>query len=153
MRHNEDWTMIHHTPGPLPRDPATLRAFILAGRAIFTVVNRATGGGFTYQVNKAKNIREEDLGFWFAKQMLPDQESRYLGVLDLREFKTTKASNPNRDNKPIFAFQWFWLRLLGDILHDDVDVIHQGKCGMCGRKLTNPESILRGIGPECWEKM
>jgi hypothetical protein len=24
-------------------------------------------------------------------------------------------------------------------------------CSLCGRKLTEPESIKRGIGPECWE--
>ena len=24
------------------------------------------------------------------------------------------------------------------------------KCQKCGRKLTDPESIARGYGPECW---
>ena len=24
------------------------------------------------------------------------------------------------------------------------------KCQKCGRKLTDPESIERGYGPECW---
>jgi hypothetical protein len=28
-----------------------------------------------------------------------------------------------------------------------------GKCGICGRKLTTPESIERGIGPECITKL
>jgi hypothetical protein len=27
------------------------------------------------------------------------------------------------------------------------------KCGKCGRKLTNPISVRRGIGPICWEKI
>jgi len=26
-----------------------------------------------------------------------------------------------------------------------------GNCACCGRPLTDPESIRRGIGPECWE--
>jgi hypothetical protein len=26
---------------------------------------------------------------------------------------------------------------------------HAGKCGRCGRKLTVPQSIETGIGPEC----
>jgi hypothetical protein len=26
-----------------------------------------------------------------------------------------------------------------------------GKCGYCGLKLTDPESRLRGIGPDCWK--
>lgn len=28
-----------------------------------------------------------------------------------------------------------------------------GRCGKCGRTLTDPESIERGIGPECWSRM
>ena len=31
--------------------------------------------------------------------------------------------------------------------------IAAGKCGMCGHKLTTPESIKRGIGPECAGKL
>lgn len=27
--------------------------------------------------------------------------------------------------------------------------IRTGRCGRCGRRLTDPESIRRGIGPEC----
>jgi hypothetical protein len=28
-----------------------------------------------------------------------------------------------------------------------------GKCGCCNRKLTDPTSLLRGIGPECWDNL
>lgn len=27
------------------------------------------------------------------------------------------------------------------------------KCQKCGRKLTDPDSIQRGYGPECWEEI
>lgn len=27
------------------------------------------------------------------------------------------------------------------------------KCQRCGRKLTDPESIQRGYGPECWAEL
>lgn len=30
---------------------------------------------------------------------------------------------------------------------------HIGRCGRCGRTLTDAESRARGIGPDCWEKM
>ena len=30
-----------------------------------------------------------------------------------------------------------------------VEVWHEGICGRCGRKLTVPESVERGLGPEC----
>lgn len=28
-----------------------------------------------------------------------------------------------------------------------------GKCGICGRPLTDPESVGRGIGPDCLGKL
>ena len=27
------------------------------------------------------------------------------------------------------------------------------KCQKCGRRLTDPESMIRGYGPECWEEI
>jgi hypothetical protein len=34
----------------------------------------------------------------------------------------------------------------------DVAYIKSGRCGCCGRELTDPESVWRGIGPVCREK-
>lgn len=48
---------------------------------------------------------------------------------------------------------------LSDALADALDVLgkvevwHEGSCGRCGRKLTVPESIANGLGPECAEKV
>ncbi len=32
------------------------------------------------------------------------------------------------------------------------EYIEEGKCSVCGRKLTNLESVEKGIGPECEKK-
>jgi hypothetical protein len=37
-------------------------------------------------------------------------------------------------------------------LPGSVDVLHSGRCGRCGRTLTTPDSIERGLGPECAHK-
>jgi hypothetical protein len=29
------------------------------------------------------------------------------------------------------------------------EIWHEGRCGRCGRKLTVPDSIAIGIGPDC----
>jgi hypothetical protein len=34
-----------------------------------------------------------------------------------------------------------------------VEVVEAALCGCCGRKLTQPDSIARGIGPECYGKV
>ena len=36
-----------------------------------------------------------------------------------------------------------------DDVPDNLRVYHEGKCCRCGRTLTTPESIKKGIGPEC----
>lgn len=33
-----------------------------------------------------------------------------------------------------------------------MDYYHEGRCGRCARRLTVPESIINGLGPECAEK-
>ncbi len=141
--------MTLHTPSTLPRDPATIRRFILAGRAEFTLVNRATGGGFTFAVNKCDRPGSDSKPMWFVN-LLPARQ--YLGLLREDDFVPSRKHRAN-ESPATYALQWFWLRLCNNVLHDNVDVIHIGKCGVCGRALTRPESILRGIGPECWEKL
>jgi hypothetical protein len=53
------------------------------------------------------------------------------------------------------AAQAQWYRARGDVataerLEAQLKVI--GRCKRCGRGLTNPTSVRRGIGPECWTK-
>ena len=48
------------------------------------------------------------------------------------------------------AFEWLW-RMLKSAkpLPPTFEFWHEGRCGKCGKKLTTPESIERGLGPEC----
>lgn len=41
----------------------------------------------------------------------------------------------------------------GETWGGKIRVLSSGACAICGRKLTTPESIDRGIGPECWGKV
>lgn len=36
--------------------------------------------------------------------------------------------------------------------HSTAFGFHSGRCGVCGRLLSNPESVERGIGPDCASK-
>jgi len=53
------------------------------------------------------------------------------------------------------VFEWLWRTRLSTAseLPDQVEVWHEGRCARCGRRLTVPESISSGFGPECITKV
>ena len=42
--------------------------------------------------------------------------------------------------------------LMGKVGDHVTGYLQAGKCRRCGRRLTTPESITRGLGPECFKK-
>jgi hypothetical protein len=131
--------------------------FVLAGNATFTVETPADGHR-TYLVEKSPaNDRFPET--YFVKTLTGSDNTSdytYMGILDEKsgQVRLTKASF-NAFNKS------YRLRLVNKVLArvwaDDTapivaagfDVHHDGCCGRCGRKLTTPESVVTGIGPEC----
>lgn len=140
-----------------------IRRYIFAGNATFTLRSRATGTRYTYKVSKA----DEKPGYapmWFVSVLTgPENETdfQYMGIFkagpqmvhDTIEatFKFTDGSKVRAGAPSADVFVWFARNVLalnrppGAAL----EVWHEGRCGRCGRKLTVPESIAAGLGPEC----
>ena len=52
------------------------------------------------------------------------------------------------------AFSWVHARLSSNMnLPESVVIHHENRCGRCGKRLTVPESIESGYGPECIKLM
>jgi len=121
--------------------------FIQAGKAKFTVRSVASGTRFTYRVNES----DDGKVFFVSLMNGPDNEVHftYLGIIRDGAFRRTAKSRISEDAVGHKAFAWLWMQLSGGRLPDNVEVWHEGHCGRCGRALTVPESIDRGIGPEC----
>lgn len=134
-----------------------IRAFILAGNATFTLVSKKTGTRFTYRV-RAGEIREGATlpDVWFVSLLVgSDNEGDYafLGSIFARDgvYRPGKKSKVSPDAPGAKAFAWFWSRLaLRE--PETVEFWHAGRCGRCARRLTVPESIAIGLGPECAQK-
>ena len=126
----------------------TIRRFILAGKAIFTIKNSATGGRFTYKINK-KLIDDGKLIYFVSGLIGPNY--KYIGtIFPTAYFSWTKKSKVNQKDKIFKAFDWFWKKLqIETDLPDVIMVYYSGRCGYCGRTLTVPESIIHGLGPIC----
>ena len=133
-------------------DVADIKAFVMAGNARITLVSKKTGARFTYRVRASRDRNVHFVSLLTGTDNTNDYS--YIGIIRNNEFTRTVKSLVSLEAPSAKAFIWFFYQLFHhDKLFDTLEVWHSGKCGRCNRDLTVPESILRGIGPECWSKM
>lgn len=129
--------------------------FILGGNATFTLRSQETGTRYTYKVTLAEKRpgdKEDEWQKWFVALLSgPDNQNdfTYLGMIRANQFQLTRASRMKLDSLPVKAFHWTFANLVQHRFPDKLEIWHEGRCGRCGRKLTVPESIATGFGPEC----
>lgn len=126
--------------------------YMLAGNAYITLRSAKTSTRYTYRITRAKNALDET-GVHFVKVLTgPENENNYsyFGYIKNKEYYPggSKAKIGN-DAPSVVAFKWAFDKLMQDAELSHLEVWHDGRCGRCGRKLTVPESVERGIGPEC----
>jgi hypothetical protein len=133
--------------------PLQVMDFILAGNAYFTIVSKVSGKRYTYRVSQPKGKDIHFVSYLTGPENTSDYT--YLGIIRNFEFRTTaKSAGQLADGFPpavAFAFLWKWVQpsqKKAD-MPSTMEFWHEGRCGRCGRKLTVPESIEAGIGPEC----
>ena len=126
-------------------------AYTLAGNATITLQSGVTEQHFTYKV---KRYKDTDNLYLITLLSGPnnDEDYQYVGCY-YSDTKYFHAASPWKDRakmawpKSLRAISFFFDKLYN--IPDNLHVFHEGRCGRCGRKLTTPESILRGFGPEC----
>jgi hypothetical protein len=124
--------------------------FLFAGKAIFTATNLAKGTRLTFKISKPDT---DFRGEYFGSVMKgSDNESDYSYVGMVSEKLTLRATKGSkfRPGTPEFDGLAFVLDLIaGRKATDKLALAPASKCSRCGKTLTTPESIARGIGPEC----
>lgn len=133
----------------LLENPADAFDFMMAGNSTVTIKSVKTGKHFTYKVKKH---REKELRF-VSVLYDGDDNYNYIGcIFEAGAFKHTKGSKCLPTAESFRAFNWTWANVRKLTIPDYLEIWHEGRCGRCGRKLTEPESIRLGIGPICREK-
>ena len=132
------------------------KTFITAGNATFTLTSLATGTRFTYKVDQSDDGKR----FFVSVLTGPDNWTnyKYFGTINAINgafyFGNPEKAKVSLDAPSARGFAWFWRHLNTEQNKlASVKVSHEGKCCRCGRKLTVPESIESGIGPECGSLM
>lgn len=125
--------------------------FVRAGNAIFTVDN-GKGEHYTYRI-KRKDTEDGRVLFFIGLLTGPDNLNSYtyVGLLtDSNECKTTKKSRFHPEDKAVKVINWALRVMAGKTKAPaGYTIQHSGRCGRCGRLLTNPTSIEVGVGPIC----
>jgi hypothetical protein len=131
--------------------------FITAGKAIFTIKNEQTGNRFTYRVKKAKPRNDnKPSNLWFVSVLTGsnnESDYTYIGLLkaynNLYYYEHGGKSSISPKSQSALVFNWYLQKLQLNTLPPFVRFFHNGYCGRCGHLLTVPESIEKGLGPEC----
>jgi hypothetical protein len=126
-------------------------AFLLGGKATFTVKNENTGNRFTYRVRKKKTQDVFFVEFLYGSDNT--RNYKYIGtIFDKSRYIHSSKSGVSRDAISVKAFDYVFERLMNNKLPHYISIYHEGKCARCNRPLTVPESILSGFGPECLKR-
>lgn len=106
--------------------------FLFAGNATFTLKSAKTGNHISFNVSKGKKDPET----FFVH----DPSGKAVGTIKNKKWNTWNKGKSE-------AFGWWWYHMDSE----QVELYHVGKCGRCNRPLTDPTSIERGIGPDCYK--
>jgi hypothetical protein len=158
---------VEHFRGRLVGEES-IRRFIEAGNATITVVSKKSRTRFTFRFSRpseedarARNQHFAVRPIWVSLLNGSDNESNYafMGTIfptrSMFEVVRSAKSRVGTDAPSWTAMQWFVESLYRrpQRLFDLAEVWHEGRCGRCGRKLTVPESVMTGFGPDCAELM
>lgn len=134
-------------PGHRMTDPKRIVSFMLAGKSTTTIVSKETGTRFTYRIR----ISDDGKAHFVDLMNGPDNESSFLFIGTIAEghFRWSRRSRVAENHKAVVAFGWVWRWILREVVPEQLEVWHEGRCGRCNRKLTVPESIETGLGPTC----
>jgi len=133
-------------------EPQAAIRFMLAGNATVTLRSAQTNARFTFRIRASEDGRIHFVSLLNG----PDNETAYAYFGYIRRgvfFHGGAKAKVGADAPSAKAFSWSWMKLSQNTMPPKLEIWHEGRCGRCARKLTVPESVASGFGPECAGKM
>lgn len=130
------------------------KQFFLGGNATFTVQSGKTGKHYTFKIRQPK----PEMPHFVSVMTGTDNESHfsYMGKLNTYtgNVTLTERSKVSFGDERLIVAEWALGKVWNNVpVVGGSSIKHAGKCGCCGRKLTEPLSLEIGIGPECRKKL
>ena len=138
-----------------------VQTYMTAGNATITLRSNISGKRYTYRIKAMENKDGSvaallDRSYFVSLLTGPDNtgDFTYIGILTPQlNLRLTMKSKLGDECSPVQAFRFLLRCMAKGCMPGNFEVWHAGKCGRCGRKLTVPESVERGIGPDCAQMM
>ena len=128
-----------------------IKDFLLGGKCECIIENIKTGNKFMYNITKNKT--NDNMYFVNLVTGMGRVYCGYILVKEDGEILYNKGPKGNFAADSIQIQALMYVLIHSDRLPQNVLVQHLGRCSRCRRKLTDPESIRRGLGPECAKKV
>lgn len=136
-------------------DLDSITKYLLAGKAITTFVSKKTGAHLTFRVTG-----KPEADRWEIESLTgPDNTRNFTPIAELRRvdgrFEFHRAPRFQATTNPppsLVAFRWaayYLFEVEAPRVPALLEVHHSGRCSRCGRLLSTPESVRRGLGPYC----
>lgn len=132
--------------------------YMLAGKSEVAMKSVNTGKTLSFKITKKESNKQNSSEYIYFINYIAGDRSVYAGVMAYKEdtdtFEFYKGAKGNMDKDCI---EIKGLLSVVNKLHKErydlpVEIYHCGRCGKCGKRLTVPESVLTGLGPECAKK-
>jgi len=125
-------------------------------KAVFTIVNDKTGTRVTFRTRKPKGFDRHMVDVLVGGDNSPHSgDYQFVGTLgEDGTYRPSSKSKVEVQKKHLSEVVLTWT--IGAAQHDrlhTIRVLHHGHCARCGRALTVPSSVDRGIGPDCAQLM
>jgi hypothetical protein len=133
-----------------------VKQFALAGKATVTVQSRTSGKHFTYRIVRSRPSKKYPNPVHFVSVLTGPENTKDYTLMGMifadGNFALPRNPRIGGDAPSVQAFNWLW-RSSPENLARNSQVFHHGHCARCGRKITNPDSLTSGYGPECASKL
>jgi hypothetical protein len=138
-----------------------LKQFVFGGAAVFTVESNANRSDYytfklrhfdkveTVEGKRKKTLdRNSSIRVWVLSGSNNMSDYQYLGTINTRSL-VFKPKNEVSEAKSVQLISALVRLISLGGAPRNATIYHEGKCGVCGRRLTTPDSITSGIGPTC----
>ncbi len=145
---------IHHENSAELIGSKAIKNYISGGKGIVTLLS-PTGVYHTYKFSRPRQPEKFSRDTLFIYHLCLDNTWQYTAMYKGSETSVRLTRNSRFSiHNPIFQGLVYLMKIINSLdTNTSMKVYHEGICSICGKTLTTPQSINRGIGPKCWKRV